>query len=54
MLFLVALCATAATYGIRNATAIGTIAITHAFVKTMPYSAVHQLFTLSFYIYMIT
>jgi len=34
MLFLVALCATVATYGIRNATAIGTIAITHAFVTT--------------------
>ncbi|KAG6780324.1 hypothetical protein POTOM_013178 [Populus tomentosa] len=32
MLFLVALCATAATYGIRNATAIGTIAITHSHV----------------------
>jgi len=32
MLFLVALCATASPYGIRNATFIGNIAITHAFV----------------------
>jgi len=34
MVFLVALCATASPYSIRNATAIGTIAITHAFVTT--------------------
>jgi len=40
MLFLVALCATVATYGIRNATAIETIAITHASV-TASYPPVH-------------
>lgn len=34
VLFLEALYATAAPHGIRNATAIGTIATTHAFVTT--------------------
>lgn len=34
MLFLVAICAMSAPYGIRNATATGTIATTHAFVTT--------------------
>ncbi|KAL9350922.1 hypothetical protein Peur_058177 [Populus x canadensis] len=43
-----ALCATAAIYGISNATAIETIAITRICYHIIPSSALHQLFTFSF------